>query len=295
MGSGLERSMSDEKIHEPYGTLSYGSYLKIPELLELQALQSESEAHDEMLFIVIHQAYELWFKQVLYELDSVAEAIKGDDTFEAARLLRRVHKIENLLVHQIHILETMTPRDFLSFRAALNPASGFQSVQFRELEFLTGMKVPKIMNSINASDGEVTRITRRLEEPSLRDLFYQLMQRKGFDVVVPPTEGLLEGEELSRTLAGLVQLYERPDKYYNLYTLAEALVTHDQNLLLWRFHHVRVVERLIGAKMGTGGSAGVRYLESTLTKRAFPMLWHARGEMSDEEFFNTKRGRNETV
>ena len=287
--------MSDEPIHKPYGTLRYGNYLMVPELLDLQRLQSESQAHDEMLFIVIHQAYELWFKLVLFELDSVAEAMRTDDVFEATRLFRRVHKIENLLVHQIHILETMTPRDFLSFRAALNPASGFQSVQFRELEFFTGMKTPAVLKSIEANEEESARLRRRLEEPSLRDLFYELLQRKGFDVVVPPAEGALEGEELEQTFKALLQLYEYPDKYFNLYSLAESLVSHDQNLMLWRFHHVRVVERLIGSKMGTGGSAGVRYLESTLTKRAYPMLWHVRGEMNDAEFFNTKRGRTETV
>ncbi len=287
--------MSDDQVHTPYGKLNYGNYLKIPELLELQQLQSESQAHDELLFIVIHQAYELWFKLALYEMDSVAVAMRDDDAFEAARLLRRVHKIESLLIHQIHVLETMTPRDFLSFRSALNPASGFQSIQFREIEFISGMKSAAIVKSIETTDPEKKRLQRRLEEPSLRDLFYELLQRKGFDVFVPPSEGELEGEELARTLEALLELYEHPDKFYNLYTLSEALVTHDQNLMLWRFHHVRVVERLIGTKMGTGGSAGVRYLESTLSKRAYPLLWGARGQMSDEEFYNTKRGRTETV
>ena len=287
--------MTDEKLHTPYGKLNYGNYLRVPDLLDLQHLQSESQAHDEMLFIVIHQAYELWFKLVLYELDSVAVAMLDDDTFEASRLLRRVHKIESLLVHQIHVLETMTPRDFLSFRAALNPASGFQSIQFRELEFASGMKRPNVLKTIEASDEERERLRKRLEQPSLRDLFYELLQRKGFGVHVPPATGELEGDARDETLEALLELYEHPDKFYNLYVLAEALVTHDQNLLLWRFHHVRVVERLIGAKMGTGGSAGVRYLESTLNRRGFPMLWQARGRMSDEEFFNTSRGRNETI
>jgi tryptophan 2,3-dioxygenase len=206
-----------------------------------------------------------------------------------------VHKIESLLVHQIHVLETMTPRDFLSFRAALNPASGFQSVQFREVEFISGFKRPTILQSIEATEPELERLKRRLEEPSLRARFYNLLKDKGFDVFVAPVGEKLSDDESARTQAALLELYEHPDKFYNLYVLAEALVTHDQNLLLWRFHHVRVVERLIGAKKGTGGSSGVRYLESTLNHRAFPMLWEARGEMSDEEFFNTKRGRNETV
>ena len=185
-----------EKIHEPYGKLSYGSYLKVPELLNLQQLQSESQAHDEMLFIVIHQAYELWF-----QADPIRDGLGGRRD-QGGRYLRgnarlaasRTQASRSLLVHQIHVLETMTPRDFLSFRSALNPASGFQSVQFRELEFVTGMKVP--------ADHELDRCEprrartcdpRRLEEPSLRDLFYQLMQRKGFDVVVPPMDGPARG------------------------------------------------------------------------------------------------------
>lgn len=283
--------MSDT-VHEPYGKLSYGSYLKVPELLDLQKLQSDNEAHDEMLFIVIHQAYELWFKLILFEFDSVAEAMERDDSFEATRLLRRIHKIENLLVHQIHVLETMTPRDFLSFRSALNPASGFQSIQFRELEFATGMKNPRVLKTIETSDEQIARLERRLDEPSIRTRFFRLLQREGFEVDVPPDGGgLLEDPDaLERTTQALLEIFKHPEDYYNLYTLAEALVQHDQNLMLWRFHHVRVVERLIGSKMGTGGSSGVDYLESTLSKRAFPMLWSVRGLMSDEEFYGTERG-----
>lgn len=287
--------MSDTKFHTPYGKINYGSYLKVPELLELQELKSESRAHDELLFIIIHQAYELWFKQVLFELDSVAVALQEDDAFEATRLLGRVHKIESLLVHQIHILETMTPRDFLSFRAALNPASGFQSVQFREVEFMSGMKVPAIIESIETTPEELARLQKRMDAPSLRQLFYELLQRKGFDVVVPPEVGELSDADYQRSIRALSELYEHPEKYFNLYTLAEALVSHDQNIMLWRFHHVRVVERLIGSKMGTGRSPGVKYLESTLAKRAFPMLWSARGELSDDDLYNTQRGRTETV
>ena len=283
--------MSDEVVHKPYGKLNYGSYLQVPKLLELQELQSENAAHDEMLFIVIHQAYELWFKQILFEFDAVAEAMQIDDAFEAIRLMRRVHAIENLLVHQIHILETMMPRDFLSFRAALNPASGFQSVQFREVEFATGIKDGPILKSVQCSEAEMARLEKRLEQPSIRQRFFKMLQRKGFDVEVPLEDGTtLEGEPLERTMQELLRLYKHPENFYSLYTLSEALVQHDQNLLLWRFHHVRVVERLIGAKMGTGGSPGVRYLESTLTKRAYPLLWSARGLMSDEEFYGTERG-----
>jgi len=279
-----------EQFHEPYGTLNYNSYLRVPELLELQSPESEPAAHDELLFIVIHQAYELWFKQILFELDSVAECLDRDDPAEATRLLGRVHQIESLLVHQIHILETMTPRDFLSFRSALNPASGFQSLQFREVEFVTGMKTRGVMKALQTNPDDVERLENRLTEPSLRVRFYRMLKRQGFEVVVPPDEEDLADRDCEHNLEALLPIYAQPERYYRLYALAEALVDHDQNILLWRFHHVRVVERLIGTKMGTGGSAGVKYLEKTLGKRAFPQLWAVRGLLSDEEFYGTSRG-----
>lgn len=280
--------MADKK--QPYDQVDYNSYLKIPELIDLQHPLTEPEAHDELLFIIIHQAYELWFKQILFELDSVAVAVHHDDTFEATRLLRRVHKIQNLLVHQIHILETMTPRDFLSFRSALNPASGFQSLQFREVEFVSGMKSEAILASMERYNLPTDKLRARYEAPSLRERFYALLQRNGLEVAIPPDGDNPVGDDLDRTIAELQKIYERPENFFNLYSLGEALVTLDQNLLLWRFHHIRVVERLIGSKMGTGGSAGVGYLETTLTKRAFPMLWYVRGTLSDEVLYGTTRG-----
>lgn len=271
--------------------LSYGSYLKVPQLLELQQLESDPPAHDELLFIIIHQAYELWFKLVLFELDSVRDAMRADDPYEAQRLLQRVLKIEQLLVQQIHILETMTPRDFLSFRAALMPASGFQSAQFREVEFVSGMKEGgKVMKSMQMLDEERQRLQKRLDEPSLRVEFYRFAKRQGFDVVVPSDQDPLSEEQHQQNLEALQPLYEAPEENHHIYQLAEALVAHDQNILMWRFHHVRVVERLIGTKPGTGGSAGVKYLSSTLRKRAFPILWEVRGMLSDEALYGTMRG-----
>jgi len=275
--------------------INYNSYLKIEELLTLQQLESEPQAHDELLFIIIHQAYELWFKLVLFELDSVIERLKIDDVYEATRLLQRVLAIEGLLVQQIHILETMTPRDFLSFRRALNPASGFQSIQFREVEFVTGIKQGGVMKGIELTDAQRARLEERLAATSVRTHFYQLLQRKGFDVEVPTDDHILEGEALEKTYAELRRIYEYPEKYFHIYSLCEALVQHDQNILMWRFHHVRVVERLIGTKHGTGGSPGVKYLDSTLNKRAFPMLWAVRGMLSDDEFYGTSRGITQTL
>ncbi len=279
----------------PQKRLSYNSYLRVEDLLELQNTESEPPAHDELLFIVIHQAYELWFKQILFELDAVAERLDMNDVYEATRLLQRVLVIERLLVQQIHILETMTPRDFLSFRRALNPASGFQSIQFRELEFVTGIRRGGVMKGIELTTKQRARLEDRLASPSIRTKFFEMLNRKGFTVTVPADDTVLEGETFAATMLELRRIYENPEKYFHIYSLAEALVDHDQNLLLWRFHHVRVVERLIGTKHGTGGSPGVKYLESTLVKRAFPMLWEVRGHLSDETFYGTSRGMTRTL
>ena len=283
--------MSDDTTQPPKPPVNYNSYLRVPQLLELQQLESEPPAHDELLFITIHQAYELWFKQILFELETVGAKIDADDIPEATRLVRRVIRIEQVLVDQIHILESMTPRDFLSFRKALNPASGFQSVQFREVEFMTGMKNARALERIEADEAAKARLQRRFDEPSLRERFFRLLQRRGFDVVVPDDlEPELSEDDYRRTMEALAPLYAAPEKHFRLYDLAESLVEHDQYVLLWRFHHVRVVERLIGTKMGTGGSPGVKYLESTLMRRAFPLLWAVRGELSDEDFYGTSRG-----
>ena len=265
--------------------LSYGSYLKVPELLELQQPESDPPAHDELLFITIHQAYELWFKEIIFELSTVRERMDEQDVYEAQRLLQRVLKIEDLLVDQIHLLETMQPRDFLAFRAALRPASGFQSIQFREVEFMTGIRRPEVLEYVELTDDQRERLEGRLEEPSLRKSFYQLLRRLDFDVHVPEDEELPEGEERERTLEALLEIYSHPRDHYHIYQLAESLVEHDQKLLTWRFHHVRVVERLISTKTGTGGSPGVDYLQSTLDSRAYPLLWDVRGELSDEDFY----------
>ena len=268
--------------------LTYNSYLKVPQLLSLQQYESDPPAHDELLFITIHQAYELWFKLILFELDSVMEAMADDQIYEASRLLQRVLAIEELLVDQIHILETMTPRDFLRFRAALNPASGFQSIQFRELEFLSGVRDRSVLKHIEQGAEETRRLQQRLDEPSLRSGFYELLKRQGFDVDPPPEVGETPEKVRQKNLDALWKLYRYPEERFHLYTLSESLVKHDQNILLWRYHHVRVVERLIGTKRGTGGSAGVEYLNSTLQKRAYPILWEVRGTLCDEEIYGER-------
>jgi tryptophan 2,3-dioxygenase len=251
--------------------MTYGQYLKIPELLELQQGLSDPEHHDEPLFIIIHQVYELWFKLILHEMDSAQRHLEADKPIEATRLLRRVVEVQRLLVQQVRILETMRPQDFLGFRYHLNPASGFQSVQFRELEFMLGLKDAAVIQRLDCLPEERARLQKRLEEPSLSDAVDGLLRRRG-----------LGGSGEDWRLQALVRVYEEAEAHADLNALAETLIEIDECLALWRAHHIQMVERMIGAKRGTGGSAGVGYLATTLAKRAFPDLWTARTHIGEE-------------
>ncbi len=264
------------------GQLTYGSYLQVPQLLQLQKLEVGEQSHDELLFIIIHQAYELWFKQILFELDTVARLMPNGDLREARRLVDRVVQIERLLVDQIHILETMTPRDFCHFRQALSPASGFQSAQFRELEFLCGLRDTEYIK-YHANDPEAqARLQTRLQQPSLRDVLYDVCRARGIEL---PTEPDADTDSQTRAARALLPLYTDPESDPLLYDLCESLTAHDEWMVFWRFHHVRVVERIIGYKIGTGGSHGVRYLDHTVQLRAFPTLWMARGLLDEQTLF----------
>src|SRR6202165_4484911 len=237
--------------------LSYGSYLKIPELLSLQ--EGLSTEHDELLFIVAHQVYELWFKVVLDELEAARSRIDSDDIFFARHHLRRVYVIERLLVEQIEVLETMSPQDFLAFRSQLAPASGFQSVQFREIEFLSGVKEPAYLARVEATPDEINRLRKRLEEPSLADAFHSLLKRRGSP--------------------SLRDIYMDRQRHADLFDLCGALPHPHETLALWRSRQVLMVERQIGGKPGTGGSSGADYLRTTLGKRFFPDLWEVRSQL----------------
>ncbi|HEY9785007.1 MAG TPA: tryptophan 2,3-dioxygenase family protein [Candidatus Obscuribacterales bacterium] len=260
------------------GTLSYNKYLKVEEIKQLQHCLSDPPHHDEPLFIIIHQAYELWFKLILHELDEVMRQIDRDDLRRATFFMRRVVTIFKVLVAQIHILETMAPIDFLGFRSNLNPASGFQSSQFREIEFLAGLKEPRMLEFFSHEQAAHRALSARMDEPSLSDAFYSLLRRRGFDVdeIIPDVENEETKKAHEQRVSELKRIYERPDEHLDLYELAETLVDLDQQLALWRTHHVTVVERIIGFKRGTGGSEGVGYLRSTLHKRCFPDLWNVR-------------------
>lgn len=261
--------------------ISYSEYLHVPQLLREQVPLAEPPAHDELQFIIVHQVYELWFKLVLFELDAVHRLVDaGDDAAlrTATRLLRRVEAILKVCVGQIHVLESMRPVDFLAFRARLNPASGFQSVQFREVEFLLGLKDEALLARVG-SDPRIGALRERFEGDSLADAFYRLLAARGLRVV-PPDPDRSEAQRAA-TLQALRAVYEQPDAHASLHDLCEALVDVDEQVVLWRRHHVMMVERQIGAKPGTGKGVtgdldGIRYLTTTLNKRALQDLWDVR-------------------
>ena len=249
--------------------LSYNQYLKVPELLQLQKCLSDPPSHDELHFIIIHQTYELWFKLVLFEMDSIRDRFFQNDLRGASWLLRRINEIARVLVHQIHVMETMSPVDFLEFRGNLNPASGFQSVQFREVEFAAGLRDTAILKHLIGDEESLNRLKKRLEQPSLWEAFLSAFAAAGFDV-----------SNSTRIKEELARLHREHAQHHDMFLVSEGMIEFDEHMQLWRSHHVRMVERMIGNKMGTGGSEGVRYLSSTLDKRFFPELWDMRTLLS---------------
>ena len=249
--------------------LSYGEYLQIPELLGLQRLLSQPAAHDELLFIVVHQAYELWFAETLFELETIRDMLFGHRPEPARHLLERVHAIERLLIQQIPVLETMSPQDFLEFRSNLSPASGFQSVQFREIEFLSGLKARGFLRHVE-DDEERARLERRLEEPTVWEGFCDYLESEGLP---------MPADDPDTRRASLVAMARDREKYAEPWYVSEGLLTHDELFSMWRYRHILMVERQIGSKTGTGGSSGASYLRTTLDKRFFPELWSMRGDL----------------
>jgi tryptophan 2,3-dioxygenase len=258
--------------------LSYNKYLRVPDLIGLQECLSGPEHHDELLFITVHQAYELWFKQILHEVDAAMVMMTADRLPSAVRTLRRVVEIEKLLVTQIHILETMTPISFLGFREQLNPASGFQSMQFREIEFASGLKLEGILNEFRNDPFAYERLQKRFEAPTLNDIFFAVLTRRGLDA--PADDKSLTDPErkklYERRGQAVLEVLTHFEERYEEFQLAEALLEHDEYFALWRSHHIKMVERMVGAKRGTGGSEGIGYLQTTLSKKFFPELWEAR-------------------
>jgi tryptophan 2,3-dioxygenase len=248
--------------------MTYADYLQLDTLLSAQ--QPLSELHDEVLFIVIHQTKELWMKQMLHEL-RLAISLLGEDRFgEALKAMARITRIQSVMTLSWDVLSTLTPVDYLKFRDVLGTSSGFQSAQFREIEYRLGLKEPNFVNHYAEGSEERARLERALAEPSLREAATGALERAGLD---------LGDKSVPALAAAWLEVYRDADRWFELYELAEKLVDIDDALAAWRHKHVLTVERIIGNKPGTGGSAGAPYLRSTLEKRAFPELWSLRTQL----------------
>jgi tryptophan 2,3-dioxygenase len=258
--------------------VTYGSYLKIDELLSLQQPRSAGPEHDEMLFIVIHQVYELWFKELLHEFDRVMRLLEQDETHRAQHTLKRILTILKVMVAQLDILETMTPLEFLTFRQRLDAASGFQSDQFRQMEFVLGVKSEQAIARFPDGSRARAALQRRFGEPTLWDAFLHYRARERYAIPRAhlerrPDAPVEPSEEIQQIL---VEVYRRDVKNAEL---CERLVDLDEGVQEWRYRHVKMVERTIGTKHGTGGSAGAAYLQETVGRPIFPDLWAIRAQL----------------
>ena len=258
--------------------LTYSSYLRVDDLVALQVPRSEGPEHDELLFIVIHQVYELWFKQLLHELDRAVVLLGSGESHRAQHTLKRVLTILKVMVGQLDVLETMTPLEFLSFRARLEAASGFQSDQFRQIEFLLGRKSHAAVARFPPETRARMALERRYGAPTLWDAFLRYLAKQGY--AIPPshltrdvTSAIGESAAIQQIL---IEIYRTDPKHTEL---CERLVDLDEGLQEWRYRHVKMVERTIGARPGTGGSAGAPYLQATVGHHLFPDLWAIRSSL----------------
>jgi tryptophan 2,3-dioxygenase len=263
-------------MNEHHPALTYGSYLALDEVLSAQ--RPRSDEHDEMLFIVIHQVYELWFKQLLHEFGHLQQRLEDGDTTHVLHTLKRILTILKVVVAQIDVLETMTPRQFTSFRGRLEAASGFQSAQFRELEAVLGRRDQRVFKHYPEGSAAREQISAAMSRRSVFDSFLRYLDRQGYRLpagalerdVSAPVEASADVQKV------LLDVYRDDGEPAQV---AERLVDVDEGLQEWRYRHVKMVERTIGSKPGTGGSAGARYLRTTLSNPAFPDLWEIRSEM----------------
>lgn len=246
--------------------ITYADYLELDRVLDAQ--HPSSALHDEMLFIIIHQTEELWLKQMLHELDYAVAMIREDNFTLLDKTLSRINRIVKTMTVAWEVLTTLTPVDYMKFRHVLGTSSGFQSAQFRHFEYRLGIRNPAYLKNYEEGSETRLRLEDALAQPSLADEATAALARKGFDV---------SSEEA--IAASWLTVYRHSDDHLALYGLAEKLVDLDEALAVWRHRHVLMVERVIGMKQGTGGSAGAPYLRETLTKRAFPVLWNLRTQV----------------
>src|ERR1700751_3298021 len=258
---------------EPVEPVTYAGYLRLDQLLTAQ--QPRSAEHDEMLFILIHQIYELWFKQLLHEMARLQDKLEAGSTTHAMRTLRRTLAILKIVVAQLDVLETMTPTQFTKFRDWLGPSSGFESAQFRELEAVLGRRDRMMVARYAEGSAERERITAAMSRPSLFDSFVRYLAGQGYDV-----PARIANRDLRAPLEASDAMQQVLKKVYEDDTdataVCELLVDLDEGMQEWRYHHIKMVERTIGGRRGTGGSAGANYLRTTLGQPTFPDLWAVR-------------------
>ena len=272
--------LSDERIHWDLGaSVSYGEYLQLDKLLAAQ--QPLSQQHDEMLFIIVHQASELWMRLMLHELNGVLECVRRDDLEPAFKMLSRIARVQNQLISTWDVLATLTPSEYSAFRNALGRSSGFQSYQYRLLEFMLGNKNADMVNVHRRDSQAYEALQRALAAPSLYDEVLRLLSRRGYGIPEDyVTRDFSQPYRASKQVAGVwLGVYHNAEKDWDLYELAEKLVDLDHKFQLWRCHHLKTVERIIGYKQGTGGSGGVSYLAKALELKFFPELWTVRTSM----------------
>ena len=269
--------MSEKGIHTDFrDDMTYSDYLQLDSILSSQ--QRLSDHHDEMLFIIIHQVSELWMKLILHELTSAIRAIQEGKMQAAFKMLARVTKIQTQIIQAWDVLSTLTPAEYLEFRDKLGKASGFQSYQYRQIEFALGYKTKHILKIYEQDTELYEQLEKAFQAPSIYDVSVQALAKAGFHI-----NPAVVNRDYSVTYSGdesvadaWKEVYRNVDKYWNLYQLAEKLVDVEDWLQQWRFRHMKTVERIIGFKTGTGGSSGVNYLRKVLDHRFFPELWDLR-------------------
>lgn len=257
-------------------SLTYTNYLKIDELTELQQYKSDPPEHDEMLFIIIHQTYELWFKQILHEFGKLRKDLEAGKTWGSIKTMRRILTILKTMVSQIDILETMTPLEFNSFRKFLGQSSGFQSLQFREMEIVCGLRFPLMKEAHKDQPEHIKILEKRMEESTLWESFCAYLRKRGYQV--QPQRENEKGLIHSPSEAIQEVLVDAMNNDPEAALISELFVDYDEGLQEWRYRHVKMVERTIGAKKGTGGSDGAKYLHKTLNNPIFPDLWAIRAK-----------------
>jgi tryptophan 2,3-dioxygenase len=261
--------------------LTYAGYLQLDQLLGAQQPLSAPVHHDEMLFIIQHQTSELWMKLMIHELTSAIRHLRADELSPCFKILSRVKQIQMQLFNQWAVLETLTPSEYLQFRSVLGPASGFQSAQYRTIEFLLGNKHPGMIEAHRHDPSAYAALKAVLESPSLYDEFLAHLARKGFAI---PEDLLARDKTLphkrdARLLPAFIEIYENPEKHWAAYEMCEKLVDVEEYFQLWRFRHMKTVERIIGFRKGTGGSSGVAFLQKALELTFFPELLDVRTEL----------------